>query len=52
MERLTTVTFAYLGDKTELKLDWVRLDANEVERKTFKDGMSSMQDGWTGISIN
>jgi hypothetical protein len=48
MEVLTTVTFADLGDKTEVTLDWAPLNANEVERKTFKDGKPGMQGGWTG----
>ena len=48
MELLTTVTFADLGDKTEVTLDWVPLNANGVELKTFKDGKPSMQGGWKG----
>ncbi len=48
MEVLTTVTFADLGDKTEVTLDWEPLNSNEVERKTFKDGKPGMQGGWTG----
>ena len=48
LELLTTVTFADLGDKTEVMLDWVPLNANEVEIKTFRDGKPSMQGGWTG----
>jgi len=48
MEILTTVTFVDLGDKTEVTLDWVPLDADEAERRTFRDGKPGMQDGWTG----
>jgi uncharacterized protein YndB with AHSA1/START domain len=48
LELLTTVTFADLGDRTEVTLDWVPLNANEVERKTFKDGKPGMQGGWSG----
>jgi uncharacterized protein YndB with AHSA1/START domain len=48
MEILTTVTFADLGDKTEVTLDWVPLTADEVERRTFRDGKPGMQGGWTG----
>ena len=48
LELLTTLTFADLGDRTEVTLDWVPLDANEVELKTFKDGKPGMRDGWAG----
>jgi uncharacterized protein YndB with AHSA1/START domain len=49
LELLTTVTFADLGgSKTEVTLDWVPLNANELERKTFNDGKLGMQAGWTG----
>ncbi len=47
LEVLTTVTFADLGGKTEVALDWVPLNANEIEIKTFKDGKPGMQGGWT-----
>jgi uncharacterized protein YndB with AHSA1/START domain len=48
MELLTTVTFVEQGDKTEVTLDWLPLNATEVERQTFKDGKPVMQGGWTG----
>lgn len=48
MEILTTVTFVDLGDKTQVTLDWVPLNADEVEHKTFTDGKPSMHGGWTG----
>ena len=48
LELLTTVTFADLGERTEVTLDWVPLNANEVELKTFSDGKPGMQGGWTG----
>jgi len=38
MELLATVTFTDVGDKTRVTLDWVPLNADEVERRTFKDG--------------
>lgn len=47
MELLTTVTLADLGNKTEVTLEWVPLNANAVERKTFHDGKPGMQGGWT-----
>ena len=48
LELLTTVTFADLGNKTEVTLDWIPLNADEVERRTFADGMAGMNGGWTG----
>lgn len=48
LELLTTVTLADHGDGTELTLDWVPLNANELERKTFADGKPGMQGGWMG----
>ena len=48
LEVLTTVSFADLGDKTEVTLDWVPLNASEIEIKTFRDGKPGMQGGWTG----
>lgn len=48
MEVLTTVTFADLGDRTEVTLEWVPLNADATERATFRDGKLSMQGGWTG----
>jgi uncharacterized protein YndB with AHSA1/START domain len=48
LELLTSVTFADLGGKTEVTLDWVPLNASESERKTFNEGKPGMQGGWTG----
>ena len=48
LEVLTVVTFADLGGKTEVVLDWVPLNANEIEIETFRDGKPGMKGGWTG----
>jgi uncharacterized protein YndB with AHSA1/START domain len=48
MEILTTVTFVDLGNKTEVTLDWMPLNADEAEAKTFRDGKPGMRGGWTG----
>jgi len=48
LELLTTVTFADLGGRTEVTLEWVPLNASEAELKTFRDGKPGMQGGWTG----
>jgi hypothetical protein len=29
-------------------VQWEAYEATELERKTFQDGMASMQQGWTG----
>ena len=48
-EMLTKVTFEEQGGKTKVTVQWTPVDAStEVERKTFEDGRSSMQQGWTG----
>lgn len=48
LQMLSTVTFDEAGGKTTVTVRWEALDATEVERKTFQDGMGSMQQGWTG----
>ena len=48
LELLSTVTFAEHEGKTTLTVQWVPLNATELERKTFDEGRESMQQGWTG----
>ena len=49
LELLTTVTFEEHEGKTTLTVRWGLLpSATEPERKTFGEGHSSMQQGWTG----
>jgi len=49
LELLTTVLFEEQGGRTTVTIRWGLLpSATEPERKTFNDGHSSMQQGWTG----
>lgn len=45
---LSTVTFEAQGGKTKVTVQWTPQDASEIERKTFDEGRSSMQQGWGG----
>jgi uncharacterized protein YndB with AHSA1/START domain len=45
---LSTVTFEEQGGKTKVIVQWTPQDASEIERKTFEEGRSSMQQGWGG----
>jgi uncharacterized protein YndB with AHSA1/START domain len=45
---LSTVTFAEQGGKTKVLVQWTPHEATELERKTFDEGRSSMQQGWGG----
>jgi len=45
---LSTVTFEEQGGKTRVTVQWTPQDASEIERKTFDEGRSSMQQGWGG----
>jgi hypothetical protein len=47
-EILSTVTFADDGAKTRLTIQWLPLNATDVECKTFDEGRDSMQNGWSG----
>jgi len=47
-EMLSTVTFEAQGAKTRVTVRWLPHNATEVQRKTFEDGMDSMNQGWTG----
>jgi uncharacterized protein YndB with AHSA1/START domain len=48
MQTLSTVMFEDQGGKTIVTVKWLPYRATELERKTFNDGMQSMQQGWTG----
>lgn len=45
---LTTVHFQDFGPKTLISLYWLPLEANEIELKTFRDGLTGMNQGWSG----
>jgi uncharacterized protein YndB with AHSA1/START domain len=48
LEMLSTVTFDADGQRTKVTVRWAPHNASDLERKTFDDGMPSMQQGWTG----
>jgi uncharacterized protein YndB with AHSA1/START domain len=48
LEMLSTVTFEAQGNKTLLSIQWLPVNATDVERKTFDDSHASMQGGWSG----
>jgi uncharacterized protein YndB with AHSA1/START domain len=48
LEMLSTIEFADEGGKTRVTVHWSPLNATDVERKTFSDGMASMTGGWSG----
>ena len=45
---LSSVTFAQANGRTPVTVRWIPVDATEVERETFEDGLESMKAGWTG----
>lgn len=48
LQTLSTVTFTELEGKTTVTVEWVPLDATDIEKKTFYAGRESMRAGWTG----
>jgi uncharacterized protein YndB with AHSA1/START domain len=44
----STFTFTARGNKTEVKVEWSPIDPTPVELKTFVEGHSSMNAGWSG----
>lgn len=48
LEIMTTVTFQDEGAKTTVKVEWLPIDPNEEEWKTFDENRASMQQGWGG----
>lgn len=52
LEILSTVTLSAVGKKTRVTVNWLPYSATEIERKTFEDGASSMQQGWGGTLDN
>ena len=47
-QMMTTVLFSDFGPKTLITIQWSPYEADEVERKTFSEGMVSMNQGWSG----
>jgi uncharacterized protein YndB with AHSA1/START domain len=55
MEMLSTVTFephAGIGGGTVVRIRWEPIHALDLERRTFREGRPSMQQGWTGTLDN
>jgi uncharacterized protein YndB with AHSA1/START domain len=48
LEMLSTVLFEEQGGKTRITVKWSPHSASEAERKIFRDGKPSMQEGWSG----
>lgn len=48
LEMLTAVTFADAGGSTTITVRSEPFNADAVERRTFADGMDSMNTGWSG----
>ena len=48
LQMLSTVTFQEASGRTTVTVRWEAYEATDQERKTFQDGMESMQQGWTG----
>jgi len=47
-ELLSTITFSEHDGKTTVEVEWIPCNATEAERKAFRDGRKSMQQGWSG----
>ena len=47
-QMLTTITFIEREHKTTVVIEWVPIEATDVERKTFDEGRQSMKQGWGG----
>jgi uncharacterized protein YndB with AHSA1/START domain len=48
LQMLSMVTFQEARGRTTVSVQWEAYEATDLERKTFQDGMASMQQGWTG----
>lgn len=48
LQLLTTVVFEEINNKTNIKLTWQPLNANELETKTFAEAIPGMSQGWGG----
>lgn len=48
LEMLTTITLTSLGTKTQVTIEWMPMNANAEEIKTFNDAHEGMKIGWGG----
>ena len=47
-DMLSVVTFVEKGGRTTVEVEWTPYNATEKERKVFRDGLPSMNQGWSG----
>ena len=52
LQIMSTVILSEVAGKTKVAVKWVPYSVTELERKTFEEGASSMQQGWTGTLDN
>jgi len=48
LEMLSMITFEEEAGKTKIIVRWSPLNPTDIERQTFIDGMTDMEQGWTG----
>ncbi len=48
LEILSTVTFAPQDGKTLLTINWLPVNATDIEHRTFDESHEPMRNGWTG----
>ncbi len=48
LEMLSTIAFDEIGGKTRITVRWSPINATELERNVFREGMPSMEQGWGG----
>lgn len=48
LEMLTTITLMAMGTKTQVTIEWMPINANAEEIKTFNDAHEGMKMGWGG----
>jgi uncharacterized protein YndB with AHSA1/START domain len=49
IEMLSTFLFEDVGsNRTKVTINWVPINATDVERETFEEGRGSMTQGWAG----
>jgi len=48
LETMGTVTFTEQDGKTNIRLEWVAINASEIEQQTFDASHASMNMGWSG----
>jgi uncharacterized protein YndB with AHSA1/START domain len=52
LQLLTTIEFADLGDRTEVTVHWIPVNASGAEAKRFDESRESCKTGWSGTFGN